>query len=565
MKSQFSQLWYRVEGLRPKLRAHVRLSRHAYWGRVWYVILDPSSGRVHRFTVAAYMVIGLMDGRRSMAEIWALACERLQDSAPSQDEVIHLLGQLHQADVLQCDVTPDAVELFDRHQAHGFSKKIAPLMNPLSVKIPLFDPEPLLFRLLPLARPLFGVLGLLAWLMVVGASLLLVARHWPELTSDLLDRVLTPQNVVLIWFIFPCVKAIHELGHALAAKHWGGEVHELGVMFLVFTPVPYVDVSTTSAFRSRGQRLLVAAAGMMAELFVAALALMFWVHAEPGLSRAVTYNVIIIAGVSTILFNINPLLRFDGYFIFSDLLELPNLSQRASRFVLYLVERHLFRVEGLDEPVDSRREQVWLAIYSLASLIYRLLLVAGILFVIARKSLFLGAVFAGLTFFAMIVVPVYKGLNYLLVSPRLTRTRQRAWATTTILLAGAVALVAVIPFPLRSQVEGVVWLPEHSFVRAETDGFVVKLAAVPEARVSSGERLAVSDDPLLAANVAVIRARIEELETRRRSAETSDRVQLGIWREQLDQQRAALARAEERRGQLVMRSQTAGRFWSTWG
>jgi len=560
MKSQFSQLWYRVETLRPRLRNHVRVSRHSYWGTIWYVILDPTSSRAHRFTVAAYMVIGLMDGKRTVGEIWNLACAKLGDNAPSQDEIVHLLGQLHNADVLQCDVTPDAAEIFDRYQAHGFSKKIAPFMNPLSIKIPLFDPERLLLRLLPLVRPLFGRLGGLLWLLVVGFSLVLAAKHWPELTTDLLDRVLTPQNVILLWFVFPCVKILHELGHAFAAKIWGAEVHELGVMFLVFTPVPYVDVSTSAAFRSRLRRVLVASAGMMVELFVASLALLVWVNAEPGPLRAVAYNVILIAGVSTILFNINPLLRFDGYYIFSDLFELPNLSQRATQCILYFIERYLFQVDTLDEPSDSRQEQLWLVLYSLGSLTYRFAIVAGILFVIAQKSLFLGAIFAALSFFSMIIVPAYKGINYLLNNPRLTRTRHRAFISTGLIGAGLVLLVAVIPFPLRSQVEGVVWLPEHSFVRAETNGFVIALEVPPGATVERDQLLATSNDPLLPANIAVIQAKIEELDARLRSITTDNRVQVGILKEQLSHQQAALARALERQEQLTIKSKADGRF-----
>lgn len=560
MKSQFSQLWYRVEKLKPRLRAHVRLSRHSYWGRIWYVILDTTSSRVHRFTIAAYMVIGLMDGKRTVGEIWTLACEKLGDKAPSQDDVVHLLGQLHNADVLQSEVTPDAAEIFDRYRAHGFAKKIAPLMNPLSVRIPLFDPERLLFRLLPFVRPLFHLAGGLLWLIVVMTAAVLAGKHWPELTSDIIDRILTPQNVILLWFVFPCVKILHELGHAFAAKVWGGEVHELGVMFLVFTPVPYVDVSTTSAFRSRFHRMVVASAGMMVELFVASLALLVWINVEPGIVRTIAYNVIIIAGVSTILFNINPLLRFDGYYIFSDLLELPNLSQRATKYLLYLIERYLYRIEGLDEPTDSGRERAWLVLYAIAALVYRLVIVVGILFIIAQKSLFLGAIFALVSCFSMVILPVGKGLKYLLNSPRLTKKRQRAFTSTGLTLATLVVLIAVIPFPLRTQADGVVWLPEDSFVRAETEGFGINWEAVPGSIVHKNQPLARNDDPLLSAKIDVIEARIAELEARLRAVASDDRVQFGILTEQLSHQSAALSRARERLAQLTVRSHADGIF-----
>lgn len=560
MKSQFSQLWYRVEGLKPRLSTHAQLSRHSYRGRIWYVIHDPSSGRVHRFTIAAYRIIGLMDGSRTLGELYDIACDALGDQAPTQDDIIQLLGQLHGADILQSNVTPDAAEIFDRFRTYDFAKKIAPLVNPLSIRVPLFDPERCLRRLAPLARPFFTLWGLLIWLAVCGYGLALAGRHWPDLSADILDRVLTPQNFLLLWLVFPVVKGLHELGHALATKVWGGEVHEMGVMFLVFTPVPYVDVSTSAAFRQRGQRLMVAGGGMAVEVFLASLALMAWSNAEPGLFRTLAYNVILIAGVSTILFNANPLLRFDGYYILSDILEMPNLSQRATAYLLSLIERRLFGVRAMEEAGDSRRERLWLVTFGLGSLGYRLVIVGGILFIIAQKSLLLGLIFASLTFISMILVPLAKGINYLLSSPRLGSRRPRAMTTSALALTALLCLVCFVPVPLSTMAEGVVWLPESSFVRAGTDGFVVKLGAASNAPVQQDEPLLISEDPLLAAHINLIQARIDELEARLRAVQDEGRVEAGIIREQLGHQQAAMHRARERAAQLIVKSKTPGLF-----
>ena len=187
------------------------------------------------------------------------------------------------------------------------------------------------------------------WLLVVIAGIILAAVHWQDLTENLADRALTPQNLILLWFIYPVVKALHELGHAYTAKLEGGEVHEIGIMFLVFVPVPYVDVSSAWGFRDKRKRMLVGAAGIAVELFLGSLALFVWLTVEVGMVHVVAYNVMLISGVSTLLFNGNPLLRFDGYYVLADALEIPNLGGRSNKYLGYLIQRYLFRVSDRRE------------------------------------------------------------------------------------------------------------------------------------------------------------------------------------------------------------------------
>src|SRR6185436_15722548 len=320
----YSPSWYRVANLRPRLRGHVRIHRHHYRGELWYVLEDRVSRRMHRFNPQAHYVIGLMDGRRTVQALWDAAIERFGDDAPTQDEVIRLLGQLHAADVLQTEMAPDVDEILRRAQKTR-QRSLMQKLSPLALRIPLVDPERFLERWLPYYRWLFGPAGALLWLMVVGTGLALATAHWRELTESMSDRVLAPRNLLLLALTFPLVKLLHELGHACATKAWGGEVHDMGVMLLVLMPVPYVDATASSAFRETRRRVVVGAAGILVETFVASLALFVWLQAEPGTLRAMLYDVMLIAGVSTVVFNGNPLLRFDGYYILADLLQMPNL------------------------------------------------------------------------------------------------------------------------------------------------------------------------------------------------------------------------------------------------
>lgn len=313
-----STSWYRVGALTPRLRGHVRVTRQVSQGQVWYVLSDELSGQNHRLTRAAYEIVGRMNGRRALDDLWAEVLVRLNEETPSQDEVIQLLGQLHAADVLQCDLPPDVAEAMERARKRGRSKLLQPILNPLSIKLPLGNPDRVLARLAPLAAPLFAPFAALVWIIAVGSGLVLAAMHWGELTENWSDRVLAADNLVLMAAIYILVKGLHELGHGLATKRFGGTVPEWGVMLLVLYPVPYVDASAAAAFASKGARVLVSLAGILVELFLAALALFVWISVEPGLVRSAAFNVMLIAGISTLLVNGNPLLRFDAYYALSE-------------------------------------------------------------------------------------------------------------------------------------------------------------------------------------------------------------------------------------------------------
>src|SRR5262245_23622564 len=309
-----SSSWYRVAGLRPKLREHAIIHRPRYRGDVWYVVHDHATARLHRLSPAGYVVVAAMDGKRTVENLWHEAMTRLRQEAPSQDEIIYLLAQLHAADLLQAEISPDFAELLERATRTERSRWLKNVLNPLSPRIRLWHPDTFLERTLPLVKWVFGWRGALLWLLVVLPAIILAAQHWPELGDNARQRILAANNLLLIGLSYPILKALHELGHGYAVKAFGGTTHEFGIIFIVFAPMPYVDASAASEFRSKWQRVIVGASGMLVEVFVAALALYIWLAVEQGLVRALAFNIMLIAGVSTVLFNGNPLLRYDGYY-----------------------------------------------------------------------------------------------------------------------------------------------------------------------------------------------------------------------------------------------------------
>jgi len=557
LENLYSPSWYRVAELRPRLRGHVRIQRHHYRGELWYVLEDRVSRRVHRFNPAAHYVIGLIDGGRTVEEIWQSAMRRFGDDAPTQDELIRLLGQLHGADVLQTNAAPDVAEILRRAALTRRRSWMQKYLSPFSIRIPLFDPDRLLERWHALYRPLFTWGAALLWLAVVGTALVLAGAHWHELSENLSDRVLAPRNLLMLALVFPVVKLLHEFGHACATRAWGGEVHEMGLMLLVFMPVPYVDASASSAFPEARRRAVVGAAGMLVETFVAAIALFFWLEAEPGGMRAVLYDVMLIAGVSTVVFNANPLLRFDGYYILCDLLQMPNLRQRGQQYLLHLVERRLFGVRS-QEFEASERERGWLALFTVASFVYRLLVMFAIAMFVASEYFVVGVLLALWVAASSMFWPIAKAVSYLATHPRLQRRRQRAVVVSALGAAGLLALLFTVPLPLWTHAEGVTWAPDEAIVHARTDGFVRRVLATPGTYVQRGRPLIETDDPQLAPRILSLEAQMRLLSVRAQAELRQDKVKWEITREEMKSVQAELALAKERAGELLIVSGTDG-------
>jgi putative peptide zinc metalloprotease protein len=555
-----STSWYRVAALKPKLPEHAQVLRHSYRGMIWHVLQDQASGRSHRLSPASYLVVAGMDGTRTVEKLWTIAASQFGEEAPSQDELIRFLSQLHAADLLLIDTPPDSVEVLSRADKTERSRLLRNFLNPMAVKIPVWNPDNFLSRTLPAFGWLFSWTGMLLFLAVVIPALPLAAQHWSEFSDNASDRILATDNLVLMALCYPVIKALHELGHGYAVKAFGGTVPEMGLMLLVLLPIPYVDASAASAFRSKWRRIVVSAAGMLVELFLAALALYAWLLVEPGVVRAIAFNVMLVAGISTVLFNGNPLLRYDGYYILSDLLEIPNLAQRASRCWGYLVDRYVFRTEGVKPVATTIGEEFWLILYAPVSFLYRLLVMTGIAMFVASKYLAVGVAMATLSIAGGFLVPVVKALWYVVAGPRLHRNRIRAVALTCGAVAVGCIVLLGIPAPLYTIAEGVVWLPETAIVRAGVDGFVSRLLVEPGRVVDVGEALVESEDPALDAQLKSSNGRVRELEAQLASERFTDRVQAEITSTELRQARAELEDESTRVERLTARSTAHGVF-----
>jgi putative peptide zinc metalloprotease protein len=513
----FSESWYRIAGQKLSLRPNIIVQRQNFRGERWIVLQNPFSNQFFRLRPAAYEFVARLRRDRTVQEVWQECLEKFPDEAPGQEAVIQLLSQLYFANLLQYEAAGDTAQLFQRYTKTRQRETRARLMNVMFMRFPLLDPDRFLVRTLPIARALINPIGALIWLVVVGYALKLVLDNWGALREQS-QAVLAPNNLFLLYAGLVIIKTLHEFGHAYFCRRYGGEVHVMGIMLMIFTPIPYMDATSSWSFRSRWKRLLVGGAGMIVELFVAALATFVWANTGPGTLHSLAYNMMFVASVSTIIFNINPLLRYDGYYILSDLLEIPNLYQKSLQQLKHLFERYMFGVEKSESPTRFKREKAWLTAYGISSNIYRIIIFSGIMLFVADRFLLLGILMAVICGISWIIAPIFKLLKYLATSPSLDRNRWRAVTSSAAVFAGLVILLDVVPFPSHFRAPGMIRSREWTEVANEVSGRLEAVIAPSGARVSKGQvLLELKNEPLQFELAAAIAGR-EEIQARLRHA-----------------------------------------------
>ncbi|WBA80121.1 efflux RND transporter periplasmic adaptor subunit [Endozoicomonas sp. GU-1] len=555
--SLFSSSWYKVADLKVRLRKHAHIHRHVYRDNVWYVLQDHVTGQFHRFKPAAYQMIALMDGTRTLQQIWEIACEELGDNLPTQDEVIQLVGQLNKANVIQTDKLPDIDQLQKQRSKVIRNQWLQQIKSPLSIRIPLVDPEAFLSATSPIATAIFSRLGAIFFLFIILLGGVLAITHWEPLTENLSDRLLATENLLLMALVYPFVKLIHELGHAYAVKRWGGEVHEMGVMLLVMFPVPYVDASAACSFHNKYQRMIVGAVGILGELLMSAIAMIIWASVEPGVVRALAFNVMLIGGFSTLLFNGNPLLRFDAYYVLADYLEIPNLAARGNAQLGYLVKQYLLKVQGLKSVTQSRSESIWLVGYAVLSYIYRLFVMVAISLLVASKYLFIGVLLACWSIWSSLLAPITKMIAKPVSDPQLWHKRKAIYLYSCICAGLVLSLLLMIPMPYQTYSQGVVYIPQEAIIRAPANGFIEKQWAETGSEVSAGDSIFTMDAPELMAREKVLTAQASEARLRYQAA-IDDRTQSDILSQEVQFINNELLEARERIRALTINGVTDG-------
>ena len=466
-----SEHWYRVAGLRPRLDAQIRVERISYRQQVWHILVGARGTRSMRLSPAAYAFIGRCTGAHTAQRVWDAVLVEFKDDAPTQDEVLALFAQLRNAGMLsferRVDLGPASVHAVARAPK-------APANNLLAFRLPIGAPDAWLTRLHPRLAWLFQWHWLAVWGVVVGAALVAAVVSADILWAHTRGWMVSPHYLLLAWLAYPLIKAVHETAHGLCVKHWGGTVPEWGITLLVFTPVPYVDASSASTFPRASQRFAVSMAGIVVELFLAAVALLIGLSVQPGLVQDLAFIIFFVGAVSTLAVNGNPLMRFDGYHALTDALELPNLDARSRRHWLEWLRAHVLRVPTQMPIVPAPGESRWLWAYAPLAWSYRLFISLAIVGWMASLSFMLGAAMALYFLWLLALKPLLALLRFVTGHRLEEAQRTRARRLAGVWGGALAAALLIVPLPFASVAQGVVWLSDRAQVRAGTSAKIVE-------------------------------------------------------------------------------------------
>ena len=476
-----------------RLRPGCRLILQNFSGKPTYVLEDGNTGHFFQLGRREENLVRVLDGSRTGLEILDEFGEGGGDRLDRHQTVL-LLSSLYRSGLLDGFPAPSPPPM------SLFQKAIA--KNPLFIRIPVGNPDPLLTRMERALRWLFYPWVVTLLIIVVLAAILAVTGDWQRFT-DSAQSVLDADNRLWLFITFLGLKLVHESGHGLICKHFGGRIPEFGIYFMFFTPLTYVDATSSWAFPSRAVRILVSSGGMIAELLVASIAAIVWASTETGPLNTVAYNTIFSATVTTILFNANPLLRYDGYYILSDLTGMPNLYSRAG-----VAASGWFRrlVSGV-RPENP--EALWVGAYGLACIIWRLLLTLSICVGAIVLLHGVGILLAGL-YLAGLTLPLLKKIATI---PH-ARGKSFLRPATFIIAAGAALL---IPIPQMITTPAVIQAASLTPIRVSCPGFLREILVSPGQSVEKGNVLARLDNPEETAHLhsANTLAKIAEVEAHR--------------------------------------------------
>ena len=409
-----------AEHLQVKLRPDLVVQPQFYEGMTHYVIKDPLALKYFRFKIEEYFLLQQFDGKLTLQEVKKAFERKYRPQTISIEDLTRFVAQLHEAGLIQIDSGEQAKVLIRRRRKNRWRKVGAFFANILFIKIPIIDPERLLTGMYPYFRWIFSRTFITLCVTSMLMAIFLVVSQWKTFYDKLPDfqSFFNWWTILSFWVSLAVVKIIHEFGHGLTAKHFGGEVHEMGILFLVLTPALYCDVTDSWLLPNKWRRIAISAAGIYVECFLASIATFVWWNSHPGLVNSLAMATMFICSVNTIMFNANPLLRYDGYYVMADWLEIPNLRIKSSQFFGYLIQE---KVLGLEIPVQSylpKARRILFVTYAIASYLYRWFVTFMILRFLSQvlkpyKLESVSYMLAGAALVPLIGVPAYQIVKFL--------------------------------------------------------------------------------------------------------------------------------------------------------
>lgn len=532
-------------------RSDLEAKRATYLGRSYWIVKDPIGLKYYRFQDEEYFILKQLDGTKSLDAIKEAFEARFPPQKITLEEIQSFVGQLHQCSLIVVGVPDQGHELLKRRKKRRRKEVLAQCSNILAIRFKGVDPNRFFDRLLPYVRWCFHPATLCLCLAMMAAALLLVGIEFDHFRSKLpeFQQFFGPGNLVLLSVTLAATKVLHEFGHGLSCKYWGGECHELGVMILVLTPCLYCNVSDSWMIPSKWKRAGVVVAGVFVECTLASICTFVWWFTNENLLHYLCLNVMFISSLSTIVFNMNPLLRYDGYYLLSDLLEIPNMRQKATKIMTQKASSWFLGMEQQEDPFLPKRNQTWFALYTIGAVSYRWVVTASILFFVyhffdAYGLKVIAQIIAAMSLYGLLIAPLWKVAKFFWAPGRIYRVKKKRFYLS---LSGVLALIAgfcFIPFPYSIYAPAVIELRSDETTTAnvlapKSGGVLTEILVEDGDCVKAGDVLARLKNPRLDAELLTMQGQRRE---------TEREIQMC---EQLGANQEAVARLQELRARLV--------------
>lgn len=442
--------------LKLRCRPDLEYKRHRYHGRAYWIVKEPVGLNYYRFHEEEFAILNMLDGETSLQAIK----ERFQaEFAPQRitlQDLQQFIGMLHRSGLVISEATGQGRQLRRRGDEKKKKERLGKLANIFALRFRGIDPERILTFMNPFVWWLFTLPCLIFFLCFGLSALTLVLVNFHEFRTKLptFEQFFAASNWLYLGATMAIVKVLHEFGHGCSCKRYGGECHEMGFMFLVFTPCLYCNVSDSWMLPNKWHRVFIGAAGMYVELILASIATYLWWFSQPGMFNFLCLSVMFICSVSTVVFNGNPLLRFDGYYILMDILEIPNLRQKATEILKRWFQQYCLGLELQENPFLPQKKQFWFALYTLASIVYRWVVVFSIMMFLMKvlepyglQALGRLVAISGLA--GMIIQPIWQIIKFFRTPGKASKMKRKNVLTSLAVATGLIVGICYIPLPFH--------------------------------------------------------------------------------------------------------------------
>ena len=552
---------------RPDLTA----SRHHYQGQGYWVVKEPVGLQYFRFHDEEYFILNMLDGHVSLQQIKDGFEQRFAPQKITFGDLQQFIGMLHRSGLVISNSPGQGKSLRERGRKKKNKELMGKMSNVFAVRFRGIDPEKILNRMLPIFGWIFTVPALIFFAGLSLAASLLLATQYQTVYAKLptFHQFFAADRWIILAATMAIVKVIHEFGHGLSCKKFGGECHEIGFMLLVFTPCLYCNVSDSWMLPNKWKRIWIGAGGIYVEMILASIAAFVWFFSEPGTTiNDLCLNMMFLNVVSTILVNGNPLLRFDGYYIMMDYLEIPNLRQKSTEVLKRWFQTTCLGLELQDDPFLPTRNQFMFGMFTVASVIYRWVVVFSIVWFVMQVLepyglQALGRILAVIGFSGLVAQPVIQTWKFIRTPGRLSKVKRGPLLTSLAVLGVVIAAVCYIPLPHHIDAAFEIRPSRAGMVYAGVVGRVEETVPVGTL-VSTGDTIALLKNPELEIRLAdlhgerkLAQVQLANLKSRRLD-DASAKIQIETQEEMLDSIEALLAKTQEELDRLTVRAKRDG-------